>query len=101
MVLENQPLQIVEKVSFRRMIAATNPTLSVTKSREAVMDQLVLKKAGECQKVKEELKGQVVAVTTDGSTGKDIRSFISLTLHYIDKKWTTRRMNLRKEDLGF
>jgi hypothetical protein len=94
-VLTHQPLSVVEDPCFRRMIAALGgPTVKVDVSRAEVMDQLVAAEQKERARLREELRDQTVSVTTDAWNGADYRSYISLSIHFINEEWELKRCEL-------
>ena len=99
----NQPFNAVEQPSFRQMmnIAANKagftgvnvPTFSNKDIRLEVMTLGTICK----EAVKQKLKGQRFAVTTDHWTSANDETYSCLTAHWIDKDWTMERCVLAFE----
>ncbi len=90
---ESQPLNVVEKPAFRRMFSvfhrdAEKVTMLSTKTVKKNIEHVgtLAERA-----VKMELGKYKVSWTTDHWTGKDSKTYQTITCHYIDDDWKLRR----------
>ena len=96
-VTGNLSFNHIETEAFRRYMASQHPKATI-RSRSALVKSIIpllernLREAMDSLTAKELPKCPGAGFTTDTWTSRGQRSYISLTMHFIDSKWTLRNL---------
>ena len=86
-VKDLRPYSVVENEGFRNLVRVMEPKYKLPSRQhfsDTAVPQLYLDIAGQ---VKDSLKGNYVALTTDGWTSRATQSYITITSVHIDSDW--------------
>ena len=100
-VKDLRPYSVVQNAGFKNLIRVLEPKYTIPSRQhfsEKVIPELY---AIVSAQVKQELKGNYVAITTDGWTSRATESYVTITSSHIDKDWNIKNYVLQVKLLTY
>ena len=94
-VKDLRPFNIVENLGFQNMIAVLDPRYNIPSRPHfsgKVIPELYEKVSSQ---VRQDLRGNYVAITTDGWTSRATESYVTITSSHIDENWDLKNYVLQ------